>query len=85
MNYKVEHAEPSRDSSGNYWYKIYKDEQLIAKYWHDFRGDEHSLEFLDGTEKYCPLERMTGFIKGGGSEPLTLSNCAIELLNCHNQ
>ncbi len=67
--------------AGPYRYRIYKDGRLIAHYWHDFRGDDHGIEFIDGTKEQWPVGRMTEFIEGGGPEPLTLSNRAVAYLD----
>lgn len=72
MAYRVE-QDPNRDSSGNYRYRIYKDEALVARYWHDFRGDEHGIEFVNGISDPGPVGRMTDFLEGGGPQPLALS------------
>lgn len=65
--------ESSRDSLGNYRYRIYKDKVLVAHYWHDFRGEEHGIQFVNGTSDPWPVGRMTDFLEGGGPEPLALS------------
>ena len=53
---------------------------LIAHYWHDYRGDEHGIEFIDGTKESWPVGRMIDFVEGGGPKPLTLSERAVEYL-----
>jgi hypothetical protein len=77
MSFRIEWAEPRRDSSGNYIYCIFEDSRLIAHYWHDFRGDEHGIDFIDGTGEIWPVGRMIEFIEGGGPEPLALSTRAV--------
>jgi hypothetical protein len=81
MTYRIEHSKSKRDSFGNYRYNIYKDDHLVAIYWHDFRGDEHGIEFLQGPKEDSPVGRMTDFIEGGGPQPLTLSTRAVSYLN----
>ena len=73
MSYRIEHDEPSRESFGNHRYSIYDDGRLIAHYWHDFRGDEHGIEFVNGKSERWPVGLKTEFLEGGGPEPLTLS------------
>ena len=80
MNFTIEHSKANRDSFGNYTYRIFEDGRLIAHYWHDFRGDEHGIEFIDGTKESWPVGRMLDFIDGGGPKPLTLSERAVEYL-----
>ena len=79
MSYSVK-LESSRDSSGNYNYKIFKNHTLVANYWHDFRGDEHGINFLNGNSDELTNFRMVDFLKGGGPQPLSLSTRAIEFL-----
>ncbi|MBO9829839.1 hypothetical protein J7373_16420 [Xanthomonas sp. A2111] len=74
MRYRIE-QEPKRDAFGNYRYRIYDGIQLVARYWHDYRGDDHGIEFANGKNLPCP-GRMTDFIKGGGPEPMVLSEQA---------
>lgn len=77
MGYRIERDSPSCDASGNYSYRIYEDDSLIAFYWHDFRGDAHGIKYLDGTTDYCPVGLMIDFVHGGGPKPLTLSEQAL--------
>jgi hypothetical protein len=81
VSYKIEHAsEPPRGSFGHYRYYIYNEGRLIAHFWHDYRGDDHGIEFIDGTEADWPVGRMIDFIEGGGPEPLRLSERAVAYL-----
>jgi len=80
MTYRIEHAKSERDSFGNYRYCIFEDDHLIAFYWHDYRGDEHGIEFLHGATDDSPVGRMTDFIEGGGPQPLVLSPRAVSYL-----
>jgi hypothetical protein len=80
MAYRIE-QEHGRDSSGNYRYRIYKDGALVAHYWHDYRGDEHGIEFVKGTGEHGPVGRMTDFLEGGGPEPLKLSERGVTYMD----
>ena len=81
MGFEIEQIESKHESFGDYRYNIYKDGQLIARYWHDYRGDDHGIEFANGkTEDGLP-GRMVAFITGGGPQPLGLSEKAIAYLN----
>jgi len=90
VSYRIEHDEPSRESFGNHRYCIYEDGRLIAHYWHDFRRDEHGIEFVSGKSERWPVGLMTEFLEGGGPEPLTLSVRAVAyseaetLMKCHH-
>jgi hypothetical protein len=67
----------SRASFGNYEYVITEAEEVVAHYWHDYRGDEHGVSFVDGKRD----DNLAGhFIVGGGPEPLRLSDFAIEYI-----
>lgn len=79
MSFTIQ-QDSKRNSIGNYTYRIYEDGRLIAHYWHDFRGDDHGIEFIDGTKKPWPVGRVTDFIQGGGGKPLVLSERAIAYL-----
>lgn len=81
MRYKVEHAGRTSSSFGAYKYKIFKDDRLVAEYWHDYRGDDHGIKFVNGKEENEPLGRMTDFLEGGGPQPLVLSSKAIAYLD----
>jgi hypothetical protein len=78
--YTIRHATSKRESFGNYEYEILKDNEIIAHFWHDYRGDEHGIKFMDGTTDNCPSDNITDFIKGGGPEPFSLTPTAIEWL-----
>lgn len=79
VTYRIE-PDVRRDAFGSYRYRIYQNERLIAHYWHDFRGDEHGIEFVDGRRENWPVGRMTDFIEGGGPQPRALSARAIAYL-----
>ncbi|HKR75603.1 MAG TPA: hypothetical protein VJR95_03005 [Rhodanobacter sp.] len=72
MAYRIE-PESGRDKFGNYRFRIYRGEKLVAYYWHDYRGDEHGIDFVSGKSAQWPVGRMTDFVEGGGPEPLVLS------------
>ena len=77
MNYRIDQDDVKRESFANYSYRIYENARLIATYWHDYRGDGHGIDFMGGPSEFCPVGRMTDFIEGGGSQPLSLSNRAV--------
>lgn len=77
VSYRIEQDDSTkRGSFGEYTYRIYDGARLIARYWHDHRGDEHCIEFTDGRSEGWPVGRMIEFIEGGGPEPLRLSERA---------
>lgn len=80
MPYKIEHDPSEREPFGEYRYRIYHDDVLIAHYWHDYRGDEHGIKFIDGPSEEWPVGRMIDFIEGGGPKPLVLSERAMAYL-----
>ena len=81
MNYRIEFSNEPRESFGNYRYEIFKDGQLVAYLWHDYRGDDYGIEFVGGGGKDWPIGRLTNFLAGGGPKPLRLSTKAIEYLD----
>jgi hypothetical protein len=79
--YRVEQDQTSRKSFGSYTYSIYKGKSLVARYWHDHRGDEHGIEFLTGASESWPVGSMSDFLEGGGLQPLRLSEKATQYLD----
>ncbi|MDI9239874.1 hypothetical protein QLQ15_13260 [Lysobacter sp. LF1] len=73
MAYRIEQEHAEREPFGEYRYCIYSKTDLVAKYWHDYRGDEHGIEFMDGRREAWPVGRMIEFVEGGGPLPLSLS------------
>ena len=80
MAFEIRHTDGQREDFGPYRYGIYEDGRLVARYWHDYRGDDHGIEFPDGTSDFWPVGRMTEFVTGGGPQPLGLSDQAIAYL-----
>lgn len=82
MNYHIRHRESSREAFANYEYAIFKGQVLIAIYWHDYRGDESGIEFVNGITMSNPLGGLLNFVSGGGRQhPLMLKPQAIELID----
>ncbi|MGJ7542286.1 hypothetical protein [Variovorax sp. LT1R16] len=81
MTYRVEQDSSLRKSFGRYEYSIFKGDRLVARYWHDYRGDEHEVELVGGSSHSWPVGRMTDFLEGGGPEPLSLSARAVTYLD----
>jgi hypothetical protein len=79
--FSVRHRDTTRHSSENYEYDILDGQQVVATYWHDFRGDEHGTEFSDGSTEVGPAGRVGDFISDGGPNPLALSDAALEYLS----
>ena len=80
MSYSVAQTGRSSGSFGNYNYEIYRDGKLVARYWHDYRGDDHGLEFTNRVREQ-PVGRMVDFLEGGGPKPLVPSSEAIAYLD----
>lgn len=80
QRFSIRQVESKRESFGNYEYDVLDGNEIIARYWHDYRGDEHGVIFSDGNAEDWPVGRMVDFINGGGTQPLTLSPAAIEWL-----
>jgi hypothetical protein len=81
MRYVIQHSTTPRVSFGDYEYEIHESDKLIARYWHDYRGDGHSIAFIGG-KKWDDLPgRMLDFLTGGGPEPTELTQIAIDFLD----
>jgi hypothetical protein len=78
--YRVERDGAPRESFGEYRYLIYRDNTLVAHFWHDYRGDDNGIEFVHGAQEACPVEYPSRFLEGGGPEALALSQKAIAYL-----
>ena len=83
MSYTVSHVKKTRESFGEYRYGIYENGKIIAYFWHDYRGDDNGIEFVNGISAHDPVGKMTNFLEGGGPKPLTLSKRAINYINEH--
>jgi hypothetical protein len=80
MILKIEQENSSRQSFDEYRYNIYDDGILIARYGHDYRGDDHGIDFVNGTNEFWPVGRMAEFVEGGGPSPLVLTERAISYI-----
>jgi hypothetical protein len=80
MNYSVRHKDDEREDFGPYRYDVLHGKQIVATYSHDYRGDDHWIEFADGSTQEWPVGRRTDFLKGGGPQRLRLSDAAIVFL-----
>ncbi|MGJ7498639.1 hypothetical protein ACSFA8_26780 [Variovorax sp. RT4R15] len=83
MTYRVEQDSSRSQPFDGYGYFIFKGGKLVARYWHDHRGEEHEVRFVDGGSRSWPVGRMTEFLEGGGPEPLMLSARAIAYLDAN--
>jgi hypothetical protein len=81
MPYYIEPVHSQREPVGEYRYRILNNGRLVAHYWHDNRGDDHGIEFVDGPKMDLPICRMVDFITGGGPQPLGLSADAVVFLD----
>ena len=81
MTYEIKQLRRTDGESGSYNYEIYAGGKLVARYWHDLRGDEHGIEVLPVGSSSSPVGRMTDFLEGGGRTPLSLSAQAVSYLD----
>jgi len=81
MLYTVRQFKKMSAPFSDYRYGIYQNEKLIAYFWHDYRGDDNGIEFVNGLSVPDPVDRMTNFLKSGGEQPLTLTKQAIQYIN----
>lgn len=80
MTYTLSRVKKTRGPFGKYRYGIYENGEIIAYFWHDYRGDSNGIEFVKGISTHDPLGKMTNFLEGGGPQ-LTLSKGAIKYIN----
>ncbi len=80
MRFSIRQVSTRQKPFANYGYEIFDGPRLAARYWHDFRGDEHGIDFVDGRSEQWPVGRMTDFLTGGGPSPLGLSDAAVAYL-----
>ena len=80
MAFSIEPEPGKREDFANYNYRILRDGKLVARYWTDFRGDDHGIDFVDGNSQSWPVGGLLDFIQGGGSKPVTLTPGAIAYL-----
>ena len=83
MAFSIEPEPGKREDFAEYRYRILRDGQLVARYWTDFRGDDHGIDFIDGNSQSWPVGNLLDFIQGGGSKPVTLTPGAIAYLEEH--
>lgn len=81
MSYTVNHVKKTRESFGEYRYGIYENGEVIAYFWHDYRGDDNGIEFVNGISVHDPVGSRADFLEGGGPQPLMLSKRAIKYIN----
>ena len=81
MRYRV--TRDPADGRHGAGFLIYADDRLVARYWHDHRGDEHGIELVDGRRVDGPEGRVTDFLEGGGPQPDSLSRRAEQFLDEH--
>lgn len=82
MIYRIEQDDSSnRKGFADYTYRIYEHNRLVARLWHDYRGDEYGLEFVDKTMDASdwPFRSWIGFVDGESLE-LKLTDDAIAYL-----
>lgn len=80
--FRIEQKEErSAQSFGNYEYEVFENENLIAIYWHDYRGNEHGINFIKGKKISSIPSTMPDFLLGGGPQPHELSEFAINFIN----
>ena len=81
MCFRIEQDISPRAPFAAYRYRIYENDRLIARYWHDHKGDDHGITFVGRSRMDVPEGTMIEFITGGGpDEPLQLTAKAVAYL-----
>jgi len=78
--FSIEPEGGKREDFEAYRYRILRDGEPVAKYWIDFRGDDHGIEFIDGSSFGWPVGSVLEFVQGGGSSPIRLTPEAVAFL-----
>jgi hypothetical protein len=65
--------------ASNYEFDILEGDRVVARYWFDFRCDDHGVTFNDGREVWLQ-GRVDDFISGGGPYPTLFTPRAIAWL-----
>ena len=79
--YRIEHAGRDPKPFSDYKFRIFSGDRMIARWSHDYRGDEHFIEFLDGSTESYPVGQVIDFVKGGGPKPLVLTARGVAYLD----
>ena len=74
LTYRLERDYSKRHAFEGYSFRICKGDGLVARYLHDYRGDEHAIDFADGTSESCPVGHLIDILEGGGPKPLLLAD-----------
>jgi hypothetical protein len=61
-------------------YEVFDGDTLVARYWHDFRGEEHGIIFVDGRRDDWPVDRNGDFVVSAGPFLLDPSQAAVAYL-----
>ena len=81
MSYRIEHAGRDTKPFSDYKFRILNGDQLVARWSHDYRGDEHFIAFLDGSTESYPVGTVMDFVQGGGPRPLVLTARGVAYLD----
>jgi hypothetical protein len=75
--------ERARDKTpgADYEYEVFDAGRFVARYSHDFRGEEHVVEFADGRREEWPARTHGSFVISGWPFTLTLSRPAVSYLS----
>ena len=73
MTCRIEHDPAPREPFGDYRYRIYRDGILVARYWHDYRSDEHAIAFVDRPHLVHSVGRMVDVLDSGKDGRLQLN------------
>lgn len=80
MRFSIRQVSARQKTFASYEYEIFDSPRLVARYWHDFRGGDHGIVFVDGRSEEWPVGRMTDVLTGGGPSPLDLTDAAVAYL-----
>jgi len=77
MSYSVDQIQETRESFGPYRYRILKNGEEFAIFWHSYRGECEGIKIISTNyEEDPPFGMCSAFLAGGGPLPLRLSDTA---------
>jgi hypothetical protein len=77
--FSVQQVVREREPFGDYEYEVRREGVLVARFFHDYRGDGCWVVFPDGRGEEVGAG-VPNFLEGGGGQPLRLTDTAVRFL-----
>jgi hypothetical protein len=78
--FRIEPAGRNDEPEGHLRFHIQRGSRLVARYWHDHRGEDHGIEFVAGGAESRPVGRVSEFIETDANGAPVLSKRAVAWL-----